>query len=332
VGVQEQLTEIEETLTLLQEKRDAIRQDVEDGLSRGGQLREAARKIGESSSGSWVGWHSRMYYRDFREPPVAETWDTEWGGIHGVSDAWKEKSLPEIQGAVEGLAATTLADLAATADRVRETCQPIQQELLTVLTPICDLAGFQREAEMLGEMESIDWIVSPSNLVQAMAPQHMMSRDSVALHQGLQAPLHLNVEAAVVSNTGTLATSRDFLDSATRLARQIRTKLAARSNDQVDGGVLQAVADPDTAKQLRRRSFALFVLLTLATAGGVFVGLRRVDNHVLIAAILVAGVLFIAGVFALLINRGHAIRALAIAGGVVGAVAAVEQLLEVLSG
>lgn len=91
-------------------------------------------------------------------------------------------------------------------------------------------------------------------------------------------------------------------------------------------------ADPDTTRQLRRRSFALFALLTLATAGGVFVGLRELDNHVLVAAVLVAGVLFIAGVYALLINRGHAIRALAIAGGVVGAVAAVEQLLEALNG
>ncbi len=326
-----QLSEVEKILAQLQEKRDAVRQDIEDGLARGGQLRDAARKIGDSSSGSWVGWHSRMYYRGFREPPVAETWDTEWGGIHGVSDAWQDKSLAEIQEAIERLASTSLPDLAATADRVREASHPLQQELLTVLTPICDLAGFQREAEMLGEMESIDWITPPSDFVQAMAPAQIMSRDSGALHQGLQAPLHLNVEAAIVSNTSTLSRSRDFLDSAIRLSRQIRTKLAALSTGDADGRPV-GLADPKTAKQLRRRSIALFIVLTLVTAGGVFVGLRQLGNRALVAGVLVGGVVLIAGVYALLLNRGHAVRALVIAGGVVGAVAAVEQLLGALFG
>jgi len=327
--MEEQLTEVEEILVQLQEKRAAVQGDIEDGLARGSQLRDAARKIGDSSSGSWVGWHSRMYYRDFREPPVAETWDTEWGGINGVSDAWQDKSLPEIQDAIERLASMSLADLATTADRVREICQPLQQELLTILTPICDLADLQREAEMLGEMESIAWITPPGNFVQAMAPAQMMSRDSVALHQGMQAPLHLNVEAAIVSNTSTLSRSRDFLDSA--VTRQIRTKLTALSTE-AGGGFTGLAADSKTTKQLRRRSIALFIVLTLVTAGGVFIGLRQLGNRPLIAATLVGGVVLIAGIYALLLNRGHAIRALAIAGGTVGAVAAVEQLLGAFSG
>jgi hypothetical protein len=328
--MEEQITEVEEILVQLQEMRDAIHGDIEDGLARGSRLRDAARRIGDSSSGSWVGWHSRMYYRDFREPPVAETWDTEWGGVNGVSDAWQDKSLPEIQSAIESLASTRLVGLAAAADRVRGACQPLQQELLTVLTPICDLADLQREAEMLGEMESIDWITPPSDFVQVMAPGHIASRDSVALHQGMQAPLHLNVEAAIVSNTSTLSRSRDFLDSAIRLARQIRTKLAVLSASQAEGSITGLAADPKTSRQLRRRSIALFIVLTLATAGGVFVGLRQLDNRALIAGMLVGGVILITGIYALLLNRGHAIRALVIAGSVVGAVAAVEQLLGAL--
>jgi hypothetical protein len=42
-------------------------------------LGEAADKTGRSFSGSWLGYHARVYYEDFQTPPPGARFDQEWG-------------------------------------------------------------------------------------------------------------------------------------------------------------------------------------------------------------------------------------------------------------
>lgn len=321
--------EVDDLLRMLQEARTDLEPAVEAGLDLGAKLRDAAREIGDSSSGSWVGWHSRMYYGDYHQPPVEESWDSEWGGIYGPRQGWQERSQMDVQAVIEARAGVGLADVAAEADRARIKCQPLHQEVVTVLSPVCDLAGLEREAELLSEMETIDWITSPTAFLQALAPRQMMSRDSHALSQGMQAPLHLNVEASIVSNTSTLSTCRKFLDDAIRLCRQVKSKLAALPDARpLDLRASESAADPNLVRQLVWRSAALFSLLAVAIVGGVIVALRGpVDGRLLTAVVIVIAALALAGLYALLVNRAHAGRALGMAGAVGGAVATLDQLL-----
>lgn len=323
------LDEVEALLASLEEARARVTAEIDAGLKRGGDLRDGVRTVADSSSGSWLGWHSRMYYGDYEEPPVAESWDPEWGGIHGFSDRWSERSQAEVQRAVEQRSGTTLAELAATADRVREECQPLQQEVLTVLSPVCDLAGLQKESELLAKLENIEWIVPPANFIRALAPRQVMSRDSTALSQGLQPPLHLNVEAGIVSNTTTLAHTRDFLHDAIRLVRQVRTKLhATPPRERIAAAVGGEPVEDRLARELRRRSLALLVVLAIAVAAGVLAVLRSlVDDRLATAAIIVGAALVVSGLYAALVDRAHARWALAAAAAVGGAIAAVDQLL-----
>src|SRR6266571_423633 len=221
------LPEVERILAAIEAAQAQLSGDIKDGLTQGDRLRDATRTVGEASSGSWVGWHSRMYYGNYHEPPVAESWNAEWGGIRGFSERWEERSLAEVQRAVEERAGVRLADTARYADRVREVCKPLQQELLIALSPACDLTGLTKEAELLANLEKIEWIVPPDKFVRALAPNQIWSRDTGALSQGMQAPLHLEVAAAIVTNTSTLTTSQKFLTDAIRLTRQVRTKLKA---------------------------------------------------------------------------------------------------------
>jgi hypothetical protein len=45
---------------------------------------EATEKITESWSGSSMGYHSELYYRDFERPPLGAEFSPEWGGINGI--------------------------------------------------------------------------------------------------------------------------------------------------------------------------------------------------------------------------------------------------------
>ena len=66
-------------------------------------LDQAAEKIGKSWSGSWLGYHSCIYYQDFMSPPPGDHFSQEWGfmnvPIGGSTGDWAEydsKQKPEI--------------------------------------------------------------------------------------------------------------------------------------------------------------------------------------------------------------------------------------------
>ena len=42
-------------------------------------LIEVSNNIGNSWSGSWFGYHSRVYYEDFQTPPSGAAFSQEWG-------------------------------------------------------------------------------------------------------------------------------------------------------------------------------------------------------------------------------------------------------------
>lgn len=315
----------------LEAARDEAAERIDDGLTDvGKRLRDATHKVADSSSGSWAGWHSRMYYRGYAEPSAKDSWDSEWGGVYGPQEGWVDRTQAEVQDAVEARAKVTVRELAQLADDVREKCEPLRQEALTMLSPICDLVGLEKEAELLAKIEKIDWITPSDRYVQAMAPSQMMSRDSGAINQGMQAPLHVNVEAAIVSNTQTLSRCREFLDDAIRLTRQIGTKLTAAK--QAPPAALpseQAVAgDLHLRRQLQRRSLALFVAVATGVVAGVAALLAVGEPGRFVSAVgIVGAALVLAGLYATLVDRGHARTALVVAAAVGGAVATVDQLL-----
>ena len=61
------------------------------------ELYDATGRIRRAWSGSFAGWHGRMYFHDFQIPTVQEQFNGEWGGIHGIPDGWEEKQAEEVE-------------------------------------------------------------------------------------------------------------------------------------------------------------------------------------------------------------------------------------------
>ena len=73
-------------------------------------LEDAAKTIGRSFSGSWQGYHSRVYYEGFSPPPPGAHFSQEWGlmdsymsrlGSHGD---WREYDSEEVSVRIHELA------------------------------------------------------------------------------------------------------------------------------------------------------------------------------------------------------------------------------------
>ena len=112
-----------------------------------------------------------------------------------------------------------------------------------------------------------------------------------------------------------------------RPARRAALELRAAPRD---AAAPVRAADPsgNLARTLRRRSLALFGLTAaLLVATTAFVLGTYVQQRLATAAIIVGVGLALAGLYALLVDRRHAGRALAVAAAVAGAIATIDQLL-----
>jgi hypothetical protein len=61
------------------------------------KLIKAAWKVAESWSGSYAGYHSELYYRDFEKPPLDDRFSPEWGGLRGIPDGWQAREPEEVK-------------------------------------------------------------------------------------------------------------------------------------------------------------------------------------------------------------------------------------------
>jgi hypothetical protein len=53
--------------------------DIEQPLKA---LQDAAQQVSHAFSGSWLGYHSRVYYEGFAAPPPGANFSQEWGLRH----------------------------------------------------------------------------------------------------------------------------------------------------------------------------------------------------------------------------------------------------------
>ena len=72
-------------------------------------LRAAVAEVGRSFSGSWLGYHSRVYYEDYQTPPPGAHFSQEWGlmdtlGSLGSVGHWREYPFDEVKQRVLHLA------------------------------------------------------------------------------------------------------------------------------------------------------------------------------------------------------------------------------------
>lgn len=59
-------------------------------------ISDAASKIGKASSGSWLGYHANVYYKDLKPPVPGDHFSQEWGLMdsygNNTTGNWQEYS------------------------------------------------------------------------------------------------------------------------------------------------------------------------------------------------------------------------------------------------
>jgi predicted nucleotide-binding protein len=185
---------------------------------------EAGTTLVRTWSGSWCGYHSELYFRDFEHPSLRDQFSPEWGGINGIPDGWTIRSHEEVKERMRWLSGGI--PLEAIEKRTTELVQPLQElrdEVLIELSSLFSASGFEKEKQLLGTIEKFEWGISRGKYIHANTPNQFGTRDSEAMSQGVRVPAHLFYEAVAAECRSQCLSAQAFLKLLQRILRPLET-------------------------------------------------------------------------------------------------------------
>lgn len=165
-------------------------------------LETAANEVGKAWSGSWLGYHSRVYYEELQPAPPGARFSKEWGfhelyAIEGTVGKWVEYNFDDLVGEIKKtVGIKSLGPLEKSSQKAREVFEESQAELRSIIvSTVKDYASDSFLADILEKIEKEE-VFSYSDWVSFFKPKgQQMSRDMNAIQAGLQVPPHLSVIA-----------------------------------------------------------------------------------------------------------------------------------------
>jgi len=198
-------------------------------------LESASLEIGKSFSGSWQGYHSRVYYLNFSTPPPGAHFSQEWGlkddymsGLGSRGD-WREYDSESVKDHIRKKAGNPdLSNARSLADAAAEVFEFSKSELISILLNALDdhddsfLKSLKEQLEKLKPM-------SPFEITQARSPKgQFMTRDTVVFGQGVKVPPHV----AVLSEALSIRQSFGICSAAAEIAAKAASHLERKSKKQ----------------------------------------------------------------------------------------------------
>lgn len=167
-------------------------------------LESSATEIGKAWGHSWLGYQSRVYYNQLKPPPPGANFSSEWG-FHelftmGTRGDWVQFPEEAVEAAIKKRAGnpdTTKAEEAA--DRGHKFFEQKRDDVVSILRTANGVRSDSFLEKLIEEVEQIR-VSTALEFVTYMRPSgELMSRDVIALTQGLWTPPHIAVLAEVFS-------------------------------------------------------------------------------------------------------------------------------------
>jgi predicted nucleotide-binding protein len=170
-------------------------------------LVDAAKAVGRSFSGSWLGHHARVYYEGLQPPPPGARWSAEWGfegeaflGL-GSRGEWREYDGDAVKAAIRQRAGDPdLATARDAANAAGEVFKRSKAEIISILSQCLSDRDDSYLSGLKAKVEELD-PVSPAQLIRNvyMPRGELMSRDMAAITAGKHTPPHIAIIADVQS-------------------------------------------------------------------------------------------------------------------------------------
>ena len=224
----ETIKEVKKIVTEFQKKYAT---NLENISTTSKKLREACEKIERTWSGSFAGWHGRMYFRDFQTPSIREQFNGEWGGIHGIPEGWEEKQPEEVSSKIEELIGNNFSveKFESDLENFRGVVEKFRTEIIINLSSF-NFNNKEKEKKLLVQIENFTFGKIKGEYISDRLPKKMMSRDSEALRQGICVTSWLYDEGVALEGKSIYKATNNFLVLMDKLIRQLEMKTKDEDN------------------------------------------------------------------------------------------------------
>ncbi len=194
-------------------------------------IERACDQVGRAFSGSWLGYHSRVYYIGLRPPPPGAHFSQEWGLISmfemGTSGDWQEYEDATISSAIFKTAnSSDLSEISEMGLASKKVFESAKSDILSIL------------ALQPGEDKFLEDIkIQLTNLIPRNSTQithdwtpkgQIVSRDMVAIGQGNRIPVHLILKSEIWAIRGNFAICSKASDLCAKAASHLERKIRAQ--------------------------------------------------------------------------------------------------------
>lgn len=163
---------------------------------------ETANEVGNSWSGSWIGYHANVYYEGLESPPAGAHFSSEWGNRdalfnYDTSGDWREYQFEDIKRLIyENAGNPDLSSFKKLSDRGKDLFNEKLPELKSIIETALEIKDDSFLQKILEELDERK-ILTARDFIEAVMPQQYFSRDSLAMSQGLRTPPHISVLADI---------------------------------------------------------------------------------------------------------------------------------------
>lgn len=195
------------------------------------RLEEAASVVAKASSGSWMGYHANVYYRNFASPPPGAHFDLEWGlkdmsfTSLGTRGEWGEVDANKVLGYIRNEAGNPdLGAVTGAAEKAETKFAEARSDIRSILATVKRGDADVFIDRLLDEIEAIK-PMSPFDFLNYWSPKgQKITRDLVAAQQGTRPPPHMVIRAEVTSLRQSFAVCSEGAKIARRAASHLQRK------------------------------------------------------------------------------------------------------------
>jgi len=209
-------TEVKQAAAKLQKFLDENSADMAKISS---EITKICQPLIRSHSDSWAGYHANLYYGDFQTPPLNRMFSPEWGGagFNGIPSGWSPQTLDDVWTHIRSESKTKF-DLDEVNDKLDEL-----QKLMKKLKSETELV-IPKDSKLEEMIKKIRIDISIATFIKAVGPKTVISRDSLAINQGLRVPPHIQAQGFSNALSMNLQSAEELLEVSDAALRERGSK------------------------------------------------------------------------------------------------------------
>jgi predicted nucleotide-binding protein len=210
-------------------KRTSQSFETDPVLTMCNELDAAVAEIAKAWSGSWAGYHASVYLEGFRTSQPGEVFDLEWGPIpsrlNRTRGNWREYSYDDVLAEIQDRAQVSdLSPIQCAAQAAGEAFKKQKEEIVPALDALLALHDDPPLKDLRERIGGLETHTSRQDFIRAIAPRQIMSRDSLAVTQGIRTPHHINFMALLLEYRSFGEQCAELAGLATHAARYVQQK------------------------------------------------------------------------------------------------------------